>query len=101
MSENVKKDTYYAKNKQKMKEYYIRNKEKIAQQYQEKKLLKSQYNKDYYHKIKKEQRQTLEYYNYQKNYYRLKKQGMRASDIIKKKVFIKKQIENKHIVNFD
>ena len=82
MSENIK--TYYAKNKQKAKE-----------------LLKSQYNKDYYHKIKKEQRQTLEYYNYQKNYYRLKKQGMRESDIIKKKGFIKKQLENKYIVNFD
>ena len=64
MSENVKKDTYYAQNKQKAKEYYIRNKEKIAQQYQNKKLIKSQYNQEYYHKIKKDQRQTLEYYNF-------------------------------------
>lgn len=81
--------TYYEKNKDKIKEYYQNNKQ-----------AKAEYNKMYYQKIKKEKRTTWEYYQYQKDYYRLKKQGMRPSDIKKKKEFI--QIQNKNnIITFD
>lgn len=82
--------------------YYERNKEKIAKQYQENKLIKSQYNKKYYEKIKKEKRTTWEYYQYQKEYYRLKKQGLRPSDLKKKEEYIQLKNKNKsYIVTFD
>jgi len=79
--------------------YYEKNKDKIQKYYQENKDTKTKYNKEYYQKIKKEKRTTWEYYQYQKNYYRLKKLGMRPSDIKKKTEFLKKQ--NNHIVKFD
>jgi len=82
--------------------YYQKNKDKIKEKYNEKKLIKSQYNKQYYEKIKKEKRTTWEYYNYQRNYYRLKKQGLRPSDLKKQKEFIESKNENKtNIVTFD
>tara|TARA_R110002096_G_scaffold166948_2_gene336539 strand:+ start:1350 stop:1619 length:270 start_codon:yes stop_codon:yes gene_type:complete len=89
MSE-IKKDlTYYEKNKDKIKKYYQKNKK-----------VKAEYNKIYYERIKKEKRTTWEYYQYQKEYYRLKKQGMRPSDIKKKKEFIQSKNEN-NLVTFD
>ncbi len=79
--------------------YYEKNKDKIKEKYDKKKLIKSQYNKEYYEKIKKEKRTTWEYYQYQKEYYRLKKQGMRPSDLKKKNEFIQIQNnENKFLV---
>ena len=87
MSE-IKKDlTYYEKNKDKMKEYYEKNKE-----------AKSEYNKIYYQKIKKEKRTTWEYYQYQKNYYRLKRSGMRPVDMKKKEEFLKNREAKKNII---
>ncbi len=80
MSEN-KKLTYYEKNKHTIKKYYEKNKE-----------AKAEYNKEYYQKIKKEKRQTWEYRQYQKNYYRLKKQGLRPSDIKNREIINKKNV---------
>tara|TARA_R110002073_G_scaffold139471_1_gene289748 strand:+ start:712 stop:984 length:273 start_codon:yes stop_codon:yes gene_type:complete len=90
MSE-IKKDlTYYEKNKDKMKEYYQKNKK-----------AKAEYNKIYYERIKKEKRTTWEYYQYQKNYYRLKRSGMRPSDLKRKEEFLKnKENKNNNIVTF-
>ena len=90
MSE-IKKDlTYYEKNKEKMKEYYQKNKK-----------AKAEYNKIYYERIKKEKRTTWEYYQYQKNYYRLKRSGMRPSDLKRKEEFLKnKENKNNNIVTF-
>tara|TARA_R110001592_G_C12634473_1_gene699542 strand:- start:43 stop:318 length:276 start_codon:yes stop_codon:yes gene_type:complete len=91
MSEDEKKLTYYEKNKHTMKKYYENNKE-----------AKAEYNKIYYQKIKKEKRTTWEYYQYQKNYYRLKKQGLRPSDIKRKEEFLKnKKEKDNNIINFD
>ncbi len=90
MSE-IKKDlTYYEKNKDKMKEYYQKNKK-----------AKAEYNKIYYERIKKEKRTTWEYYQYQKNYYRLKRSGMRPSDLKKKEEFLKNKENKNNIVTFD
>ena len=88
MSEDEKKLTYYEKNKEKMKEYYEKNKK-----------AKAEYNKIYYEKIKQKKRTTWEYYQYQKEYYRLKKQGLRPVDMKKKQEFIQKK--NNNIVSFD
>ena len=90
MSE-IKKDlTYYEKNKDKMKEYYQKNKK-----------AKAEYNKIYYERIKKEKRTTWEYYQYQKNYYRLKRSGMRPSDLKRKEEFLKnKENKENNIVTF-
>jgi len=76
-----KKLTYYEKNKHTIKKYYEKNKE-----------AKAEYNKAYYQKIKKEKRQTWEYRQYQKNYYRLKKQGLRPSDIKNREIINKKNV---------
>jgi len=81
--------------------YYEKNKDKIKEKYDKKKLIKSQYNKEYYEKIKQKKRTTWEYYQYQKEYYRLKKQGMRPSDLKKKHEFLKNKENKNNIVTFD
>lgn len=93
MSEIKKELTYYEKNKDKMKIYYENNKK-----------AKSDYNKIYYKKIKQEKRTTKEYLEYQKNYYRLKKSGMRPSDIKRKEEFLKgryKKEKDNNIITFE
>ena len=91
MSEDEKKLTYYEKNKIKYIKYYQKNKEYI-----------SKYNKIYYQKIRQDKRTSWEYYQYQKNYYRLKKQGLRPSDIERKKKFIQNtDCKKTNIVTFD
>ena len=67
--------------------YYAKNREKILER-------QRKYNKIYYERIKKTDRQTWEYLQYQKTYYRLKTYGLRPSDIVKKKE------ESKNKTNF-